>query len=134
MQFRTTQGVKGITLKENDKVVSFDVISANKKEILIATSNGLGKRFQIEDIALQNRGGKGKIISKLKDDSYVVSAHLVSGSEKENLIIQSKTNIIKIKVNSLSKVARTTYGNRIIKLNNDDIVTSTSIEQTINED
>ncbi|MEJ7386097.1 DNA gyrase C-terminal beta-propeller domain-containing protein, partial [Staphylococcus epidermidis] len=57
---RTAAGVKGITLREDDKVVGLDVTKAESDdEILVVTENGYGKRTPVEDYRLSNRGGKG---------------------------------------------------------------------------
>lgn len=63
---RTATGVKGITLREDDEVVSMEILHQGS-EVLTVTSKGFGKRTPEDEYRLQNRGGRGILTCRLSD-------------------------------------------------------------------
>jgi len=101
----------------------------NNATLLTITSNGYGKRTKVEEYRLIKRGGKGvtNIITKyLKEDSRnqdVVAIKSVY-EDDEIMIITEKGITIRLLVNQISVIGRVTSGVRIIKLENNDKVSS----------
>ena len=111
---RTTIGVKGIALKENDEVLTLLPIRDTNDNLAIFTDNGIGKKFPLKDLTLQNRGGKGVICHKVtKSAGAVASAALIS--DEDTLLVYGDTNSICVSANDIPKLNRTSIGNQILK-------------------
>lgn len=108
---RNTIGVKGITLHENDEVISALVIRDSKDDLAVFSLNGEGVRLSLNDFLIQSRGGKGIICHK--DD--ISSAALVNDSD--NLLIIGDKSSICISAKEISKLNRGSIGTKIIKGN-----------------
>lgn len=122
---RTAAGVKGITLREGDKVVGLDVTKAETEdEILVVTENGYGKRTPVSEYRLSNRGGKGiKTATITERNGQVVCITSVEGKE-DLMIVTNAGVIIRIGVEDISQNGRAAQGVRLIKLNDDQFVST----------
>lgn len=114
---RTVQGVKGMNVAEDDYVIAALPID-QAKYLAIVSSNGLGKKVELKEFTLQNRGGKG--ISCYKDT--ISGAELVDDDDLI-LISGNKTSIV-IKVSDFPLLNRTSMGNIMLKDNEQIISTS----------
>lgn len=111
---RATIGVKGITLGEDDAVVSALPIRSTDDQLAIFTENGLGKRIKLSEFVSQSRGGKGVICYKPNASTGdVVAGALVS--EADSLLINGSKKSICIGANDISTVGRTSIGVQLIK-------------------
>ncbi len=133
---RTASGVRGITLgNDADTVVGMVVLEPDNKEqnVLVVSEKGYGKRSQIEDYRLTNRGGKGvKTINITSKTGYLVALKAVTDDNDLMIITQSGT-VIRIPVESIRVMGRATQGVRIINLRESDSIGSvTNVE--VNED
>lgn len=109
---RLTYGVKGITLKDNDYVVSaFNIKDIN--DITIITREGKGKRIPLKNISVQNRGGKGLSYIKL-DPSDSVAAAIPTESDS-TILIAGKPNSICIPAQEISEQTRLGTGIKLIE-------------------
>ena len=112
---RDTQGVKSITLNENDYVVDMSVIKEGY-EVITMTENGYGKRSSIEDYRLQTRGGKGVKAGVFNNKTgKLVNLKLVS-SDEDIMIITSNGTIIRVSASEISTIGRDTQGVRIMRI------------------
>ena len=119
---RDTQGVRGIELNEDDRLVDMAVIRPGC-EILTISSTGYGKRSDIEDYRLQNRGGKGIRAGIFNDKTgKLVNLKLIEEGQDVMLIADSGI-IIRIKSEEISKIGRSTQGVRIMRLTEGKIAT-----------
>ncbi|MCC7570433.1 DNA gyrase subunit A [Candidatus Micrarchaeota archaeon] len=128
---RTAQGVRGIRLKKEDRVVALCVA---KDQTLTITENGYGKRTAIEDYRKQKRGGKGVIGIKTTKGN-VVSAHNVT-DEDEVILLSTSGKIVRIAVNSIRVVGRNTVGVRLMRLDleaSETVVASSVVASDQNE-
>jgi len=120
---RTAVGVKGIDLKTDDAVVGMDIMEPNK-DILVVTSNGFGKRTLEKEYRSQSRGGKGiKTINTTKKNGFMVSLKVVS-NEEDLMIITSSGTLIRMRMQSISTMGRSTQGVKLINIREDDFVAS----------
>ncbi|HLR68787.1 DNA gyrase subunit A [Virgibacillus alimentarius] len=118
---RTAAGVKGITLRGGDVVVSMEIIEEDSK-ILHITNKGYGKQTPEEEYRTTNRGGKGIFTCKLTDKTGdVVAVKAVTG-EEELMLITVAGVLIRIPVTDISETGRNTMGVRLIRLQNDEEV------------
>ncbi|NQD99910.1 DNA gyrase C-terminal beta-propeller domain-containing protein, partial [Staphylococcus xylosus] len=122
---RTAAGVKGITLREDDKVVGLDVTNAESdEEILVVTENGYGKRTPVDDYRLSNRGGKGiKTATITERNGNIVCITSVTG-EEDLMVVTNSGVIIRIDVEDISQNGRAAQGVRLIKLGENQIVST----------
>ena len=140
---RSSKGIRGLNLAENDEVVSLSIIQHNEgknskkkskdealeskakeKFILSITENGYGKRTLDHDFRVTNRGGKGIIgIVNSKRNGNVSSSFSVNEGD-EILISTNKGRVIRVAVKEIRVAGRNTQGVRIIKLTGDEKVVS----------
>jgi DNA gyrase subunit A len=125
---RAASGVKGISLREGDKLVRMDVIDKKKEKdlkVLVVTENGFGKKTYLKNYKLQKRGGLGIKTARLSGKTGDIIASQILGPEKEDLIaISQKGQVIRIKLRGISSLGRTTQGVKVMKVNRGDKVAS----------
>ncbi|MBE7089716.1 MAG: DNA gyrase subunit A [Clostridiales bacterium] len=111
---RDTQGVKSMEL-DGDHVVDMAVLKEGY-EIITMTENGYGKRSDIEDYRLQQRGGKGIKAGTFNEKTgKLVSLKLISEAE-DIMIITSAGTIIRVTAEDISKIGRDTQGVRVMRI------------------
>jgi len=116
---RTARGVVGIRISDDDEVVGMEVLS-DSNSILTVSENGFGKRTEISEYRLQSRGGKGIINLKTTPKvGFVTRIKQVSG-EEDIMLISNTGNIIRLGVNEVSLLHRSTQGVKLIDLEDDE--------------
>ena len=140
---RSSKGIKGIDLAQNDQIVSLSIIDSDKikkngkknkdekselkateKFILSITENGFGKKTSHIDYRVTNRGGKGiiGIINSPRNGNIASSFPVFEGDEI--MISTNKGRVIRVAVKEIRTAGRNTQGVRIIKLSGDEKVVS----------
>ena len=118
---RASYGVKGIKLAKDDYVIGMVVVKRDST-ILVVTENGYGKRTNIDDYRITNRGGKGVINGKTSDRNGEVVA-IKEGIDKDELILITKRGIAnRQSVKDINVIGRNTQGVRLISLRSGDVV------------
>jgi DNA gyrase subunit A len=120
---RTATGVKGITLTSDDIVIGMITVRPHQ-EILVVSENGYGKRSDINDYRITNRGGKGvKTINITEKTGKLIDISAVT--DQDHLMITNKSGItIRLAVDTLRIMGRATQGVRLINLREDDAIAS----------
>ena len=114
-QGRVSQGVKGIAINEDEKIIGMELIDDNV-EILSVTENGYGKRTISSQYRKQSRGGKGILAMRLTEKNGEI-VQIKPVTDKDDLvIITDKGQVIRTKIAGISLLGRTTQGVRIIRL------------------
>ena len=132
---RTATGVRGVTLEsDSDKVVGMVCISREDAHLLVVSEKGYGKRSLVDDYRITRRGGKGvKTINITEKTGKLVAIKEVV--DNDDLMIINKSGIsIRISVAQLRIMGRATQGVRLIKLNEDDAISSVEKIQKIEVD
>ncbi len=125
---RTARGVRAITLKEGDEIAGADVIKENRY-VLTVSETGYGRRSEITDYRVQNRGGLGLINYRTSEYGDVAAVRIVTGDE-DIILISSDGIIIRIPSDSISVFSRPSKGVRVMKIEDDRrVVTMTCIER-----
>ncbi|HEV2705055.1 MAG TPA: DNA gyrase subunit A, partial [Pyrinomonadaceae bacterium] len=125
---RAARGVRGITLRDNDYVVSVCPVSAEDTERMLSISEcGFGKQTKIGDYRLQSRGGRGVINMRTTDKTGKVVAVFPVEDESEIMIITQHGKLIRIEAGDIRKTGRSAQGVRLIKTDGGDKVTSASL-------
>ena len=142
---RSSKGVKGISLKKNDKVISLsilnkNIISSNKDElkakeqfILSITENGYGKRSSSYEFRETGRGGQGIINISTSIRNGNVAASFPIYPDDDIMLVTDKGQMIRVKVSEIRVAGRNTQGVRIFKTGNDEKVV-TAVRLTDNND
>ncbi|SFR11893.1 DNA gyrase subunit A [Desulfoscipio geothermicus] len=118
---RVSRGVKGISLRGNDRVVSMDRVR-DDSDLLVVTSKGYGKRTRLSEYRAQSRGGIGLInIRCTERNGYVVSLQVVK-PEEEVMMISAEGIMIRLKADDISLIGRATQGVLLMKLSEGDHV------------
>ncbi|MCA9507821.1 MAG: DNA gyrase subunit A [Myxococcales bacterium] len=112
---RQAVGVRGIKLKDSDKVVSMEIIN-NDATILTVTKNGYGKRTAVEEYRRQTRGGYGLITIKVDERNGPVVAAMQVKDEDEIMIVTNLGKLIRMSVDGVSTYGRNTKGLRLISI------------------
>ena len=123
---RSAQGVLGIRLDEDDFVIGMESILAdNKKATLLAiTENGFGKRTELDEYRVQNRGGKGVITYKITPKTGNIVGIRVTNEDDDAMLITNSGTIIRIKVKDVSILGRATQGVTLMRTSEDEKVVS----------
>ncbi len=117
---RATRGVRGIKLRKGDRVVAMATLHEDGGEILSMAENAYGKRTAVEQYRLQTRGGLGIINLKVSDKTgAVISAKQVKPDDGMMLITQ-EGKIIRIAVEGVRVIGRSTQGVKLMDLDGDD--------------
>jgi DNA gyrase subunit A len=115
---RAARGVRGITLQENQSVVSVIIAGQTDAQttVLTATANGYGKRTPLSDYPKHKRGGQGVISIQVTERNGVVVAACLTSDEDEVMLITDGGTLIRTRAKEVSVVGRNTQGVRLIEL------------------
>jgi len=114
---RIAAGVIGIRLSSDDRIVGAIVIY-DESSVLIVTENGYGKRSQIQDYRIQKRGGKGlRAIKQSARNGDIIGAMQVNDND-EVMLIANSGKMIRMPLDNVRIIGRTTQGVRLINLQN----------------
>ena len=132
---RVSTGVRGMTLDEgDDEAVGMVVINKPEEEtVMVVSENGYGKRSQVEDYRVTNRGGKGvKTLSITEKTGRLVAIKVVT-DDNDLMIINKSGILIRLKVADCRVMGRATQGVRLINLTKKNDVIS-SVCKVMNSD
>lgn len=122
---RPASGVKGITLKKEDKVVGMDIVDKNQEQyLLVVMENGYGKRTALKEYKAQGRGGSGIKTANITNKTGELVFSRIITDEEDLIVISQKGQVIRTKISSIAKISRSTQGVRIMKLSPGDKVAS----------
>jgi DNA gyrase subunit A len=129
---RTAAGVRAVTLEgADDRVIGMVCITGADANLLVVSELGYGKRSSIDDYRITRRGGKGvKTINITEKTGKLVAIKQV-GDKDELMIINRSGLSIRIRVEELRVMGRATQGVRVIRLNEDDSISSVEKIQNI---
>ena len=117
---RTAQGVKGMKLNDGDSVIAALPIVDSEDYLAIVSKSGLGKKLKIDELTLQNRGGKGLLCYK----GEIAGAEIIK--ESDNLLINGNKSSIVISGKDIPTLGRVSMGNIMLK-NNEQVISITQV-------
>ena len=122
---RVGAGVRGIALDEGDEVVGMICIEPDaKRDVLVLSENGYGKRTDLDEYRITNRGGKGvKTINITEKTGDLISIQAVN-DDNDLMIINRSGVTIRTEVSQIRLAGRATQGVRIINLRDGDAIAS----------
>lgn len=123
---RSAQGVLGIRLDEDDFVIGMESILANNKKatLLAITENGFGKRTELDEYRVQNRGGRGVITYKITQKTGNIVGIRMASEDEDVMLITNSGTIIRIKVKDVSILGRATQGVTLMRTSENEKVVS----------
>ena len=125
---RTAQGVIGIRLDKDDLVIGMESIITSKEATLLPiTENGFGKRTELDEYRVQNRGGKGVITYKVTPKTGNIVGIRIANGDEDIMLITDKGTVIRINVKDVSVLGRSTQGVTLIRTNDGAKVVSVEI-------
>ena len=115
---RVSQGVIGIRLDEDDEVIGMEsVIVGGKATLLAITENGFGKRTELEEYRVQKRGGRGVITYKITPKTGKLVGVRIATKDDDVMLITDTGTIIRLKVEDISILGRSTQGVTLMRTN-----------------
>ncbi|MGX7105000.1 DNA gyrase subunit A [Globicatella sanguinis] len=133
---RTATGVRGVKLREGDYVVGAALLKPDS-EVLVVTEKGYGKRTAATEYSIKNRGGLGVKTSNISEKSGKLAGIVTIDNPKaEDLMLMTDQGvIIRFNVDSISQTSRATLGVKMIRVDDNAIVSSiTKIIKTDDEE
>jgi DNA gyrase subunit A len=130
---RNASGVRGISLKDtHDEVIGMVTVNDLDSDILVVSEHGYGKRSNLEDYRITNRGGKGVKTLSLTDKTGNLVA-IKNVNDGDDLMIINRSGIaIRLGVDTLRVMGRATQGVRLINIKGDDSIAA--VAKVMNDD
>jgi len=130
---RSTMGVRGIRLGNDDRVIGMDVVAKDDKpDVLVIMEKGLGKKTSANLFRGQTRGGKGMKLARVTAKTgKVVFAQVIPPNCKEVIITSKRGQVVKIGIQSIPRLNRDTQGVILMRFSGttDMIASATCIEE-----
>jgi len=123
---RTARGVRGMKLKDGQKVISMQVAQPSEL-ILTVTENGFGKCTPVEEYSTINRGGQGVISIKTSERNGLVVAAVSVVPDQEVVLITNKGTLVRTRVAEISVVGRNAQGVKLINVGEGEAVVSVAV-------
>ena len=125
---RVARGVRGISLRKGDYVVTACAVSKDESEKMLSISEqGFGKQTKVGTYRLQSRAGKGVINMKTTKKTGKVVAVFPVDDDSEVIIITQQAKLIRLEANQIRQTGRSAQGVTLIRMNDGDMVTSASL-------
>ena len=125
---RIAQGVIGMRISEDDEVIGMEsIISGGKATLLAITENGFGKRTELDEYRIQLRGGKGVITYKITPKTGELVGVKIADETQDVMLITDTGTIIRMHVNEISVLGRSTQGVTLIRTNDGGKVVSIEV-------
>ncbi|MEP0846194.1 MAG: DNA gyrase subunit A [Phycisphaerae bacterium] len=118
---RAAHGVRGIDLREGDRVVDMAVIEPGMS-LLTVCERGMGKRTEIDEYRLTRRGSKGVINVRVTERNGPVVALRAVTDAHELMLISASGTLLRMKLSELRDIGRATQGVKLMKVEDDDRV------------
>jgi DNA gyrase subunit A len=124
---RTAGGVRAMKLEKGDEVIGAHAIKPAWKKscLLVISANGYGKRTALDEYKIQGRGGSGILTSKVTSKTgQVMASQIVTEEQAEVIAISKKSQVVRVDLNEIPLLGRSTQGVRIMKLREGDSLAS----------
>ncbi len=122
---RTARGVRGVRLRPNDTVVGMDIVTADEQRLLVISQKGYGKVTKAANFPSHKRGGVGiKSAVVTAKTGPINTVQTIDETMTEAIIISAGGQTIRVSLKDIPSLGRTTQGVRIMRLADDDMVSS----------
>ncbi len=143
---RDTMGVKGISLKPGDYLISMETFEKNPpipqdkrrkffRQILVVTEHGIGKRTHVDEYPAQRRAGQGVKVAEINEKTGKVAGALLVTEKVEHIILTTKkAQVVKLPLKNIKVLSRSTQGVILMRPKKGDIVTAVTAIETQQND
>lgn len=122
---RSARGVRGVRLRPNDTVVGMDIVTDDDQTLLVVSEKGFGKRTKVANFPSHKRGGVGiKAAVVTAKTGPIISVQTISPGVNEALLVSQNGQTIRISLDDVKLLGRTTQGVTIMRLTDGDAVSS----------
>lgn len=122
---RSARGVRGARLRPNDWVVGMDIVTSPDQVLLVISEKGFGKKTKAENFPSHKRGGVGiKAAVVTAKTGPIISVQTIEPDMKEALLISKNGQTIRLGLDDIKLLGRTTQGVTIMRLGDGDSVSS----------
>ena len=122
---RAARGVRGVRLRPNDCVVGMDIVTNNDQTLLVISEKGFGKRTKVTNFPSHKRGGVGiKAAIVTAKTGPIISVQTIDPTMNEALLVSQNGQTIRLGLNDIKLLGRTTQGVTIMRLSDGDAVSS----------
>ena len=124
---RNAAGVRVIKLGKGDEVISADVVSKSAKNpaLFVMGANGYGKKTDLSEYKVQNRGGSGILTMNVTAKTGpLMAAKVVTDDDEEIVAMSKKSQVIRVDIKEIPALSRATQGVRVMKLRDGDSLAS----------
>ncbi len=122
---RSARGVRGVRLRPNDQVVGMDIADDDSRKLLVISENGYGKATKVSNFPSHKRGGVGiKAAVVTAKTGPIIAVHTLEPDATEVLFISNEGQAIRVGLNDIPTLGRTTQGVRIMRMREGDKVAS----------
>ncbi len=122
---RSARGVRGVRLRPNDRVVGMDVVTHDDQILLVISEKGFGKKTKVSQFPSHKRGGVGiKAAVVTAKTGPIISVQSITEDMDEALLISQNGQTIRLSLNDIKVLGRTTQGVTIMRLAEGDAVSS----------
>ncbi|WP_334169268.1 DNA gyrase subunit A [Timonella senegalensis] len=131
---RATSGVTGMKFRDNDELLSADVVRENS-DMFVVTEGGFAKRTDISEYRVQGRNGYGIKVANLVEERGDLVGALITEAEDEVLVIMKKGKIVRSAVSEVNRTGRNTQGVTFAKPDKNDsiIAVARNVERNLGD-
>ena len=132
---RSARGVRGVRLRPNDCVVGMDIVTSDDQVLLVISEKGFGKRTKASNFPSHKRGGVGiKAAVVTAKTGPIISVQTIEPNMTEALLVSRNGQTIRLSLDNIKLLGRTTQGVTIMRLSDNDAVSSIGLmEESANE-
>ena len=133
---RSARGVRGVRLRPNDWVVGMDVVTSDEQTLLVISEKGFGKKTKVSQFPSHKRGGVGiKAAVVTAKTGPIISVQSLGDDMAEALLISKNGQTIRLSLDDIKVLGRTTQGVTIMRLSDGDAVSSIGLmEQAVDKE
>ena len=134
---RAARGVRGVRLRPNDRVVGMDIVTSDDQTLLVISEQGFGKRTKITNFPSHKRGGVGiKAAIVTAKTGPIISVQTIDPTMTDAILVSQNGQTIRISLKDIKLLGRTTQGVTIMRLGDNDAVSSIGLmeERSLEED
>ena len=132
---RAARGVRGVRLRPNDVVVGMDVVTSADQTLLVISQKGFGKRTNVANFPGHKRGGVGiKAAVVTAKTGPIISVQTIEPGMTEALLVSKGGQTIRLALDDIKMLGRTTQGVTIMRLSEGDTVSSIGLMEAPNTD
>ncbi len=132
---RSARGVRGVRLRPNDSVVGMDIVTNDDQILLVISEKGFGKRTKASNFPAHKRGGVGiKAAIVTAKTGPIISVQTIEPGMTEAIMVSENGQTIRLGLDDIKLLGRTTQGVTVMRLSGDDAVSSIGMMESSEEE